>query len=111
MDKMSDFMPPPPERLPGTKVSVRSILNVPIIITGFSIMRSHYDDRKTGGKLPLTTIQFRYPGREGLYVALTSSLILRDTLLSYDAGRDKTKPMECESTIIQSGNALVFKRD
>lgn len=110
MDRMCDFMPPPPTRLPGLKVSIRSILNVPIVITGFSIMKSHYNDCKTGGKLPLTTIQFRYQGRNELYVTLTSSLILRDTLLAYDSGRDKTKPMECEAIIIQNGNSLAFKR-
>ncbi len=65
--------------LEGSKVTINSVLNVEIMITGFRIQGSKYKDKNRSGKC--LTVQFERDGEQ--HVFFTGSEVLRSQLEKY----------------------------
>lgn len=80
MNKFSDFAKH--GVLDGSKISLEKVLNIPIVITGFSIKNSKYA-KDISDKY--TTIQFYFESDETKekHILFTGSVVLKDNIEEY----------------------------
>lgn len=96
---------PDRETLDGTKVSIDSILNVPLVFTGWEIRPSKH---KKPGNEQCLTLQFERNGQH--HIVFTGSNVLISQIEAYEAARDKTKPRMFKAVIRKIDNFYKFGR-
>jgi len=96
---------PDRETLDGSKVSIESILNVPLVFTGWEIRPSKH---KKPGNEQCLTLQFERNGQH--YIVFTGSNVLISQIEAYEAARDKEKPRMFKATIRKIDNFYKFGR-
>ena len=108
-DELSDDIPeicdflPERELLDGDKVKIDSILNTPLVFTGWAIRPSKH---KKSGAEDCLTLQFEKDGKR--HVIFTGSTVLIDQITKYEQARDKTKPRKFRAVIKKIDNFYVF---
>ena len=85
---------PDRETLDGTKVSIDSILNMPLVFTGWRIDASKH---KKPGNEQCLTLQFIQNGQR--HIVFTGSNVLISQIEAFDAARDKSKPRMFKAVI------------
>lgn len=94
--KFSDFAKEDKGLLEGKKKKIDQILNMEIIVLGYKIKPSKFQDKSP----QYTTIQFEQNGEK--YVIFTSSTVLTEQLEKYK------KELPFITTIKKSGKAFTF---
>ena len=93
MKKFADFSEEGTQ-LPGDKVKIDTILNKPIVITGYRISPSKFD------KPDYLCIQFEFEGK--VYVVFTGSTVLMRQMRKYQ------NQIPFETTIVQHDKYFTF---
>ena len=96
---------PDRETLDGSKVKIDSILNVPLIFTGWRIEESKH---KKQGNDQCLTLQFILNGER--HIVFTGSNVLISQIEAFDAVRDKEKPRKFKAVIRKIDNFYKFCR-
>lgn len=98
-------MIPERETLDGSKAKIDSIINVPLIFTGWRINESKH---KKHGSEQCLTLQFLKDGEK--HVVFTGSNVLISQIEDFEAVRDKTQPKRFKAVIRKIDNYYKFCR-
>lgn len=91
--------------LDGSKVRIDTILNIPLVFTGWAVRESKH---KKDGSTHCLTLQFEQDGTK--HVVFTGSNVLLEQVQSFETAIGPSKPKAFKAKIVKIGNFYKFAR-